>query len=94
MLAPCSLKALSMLPMELMCFCFKVKSSQRLKMCKFFQVVLSQLQFLTAGMGDIVARTIFSVADVAVGCSCPALLTGSLPVSLHLCRHSCLGARW
>lgn len=44
MLASCSLKALSFLPVELMCFYFKVKSPQRLKMCKFFQVVLSQLQ--------------------------------------------------
>lgn len=60
--------------MELMCFCFKEKSSQRLKMCKFFQVVLTQLHLLTPDMGDTVACSIFSVADVAAGCSWPALL--------------------
>lgn len=58
MLAPCSLKVLSFLPAELMCFCFKVMSLRRLKMwCKFFQVVLSRLRFLAPGMDDTVAST-------------------------------------
>jgi len=58
MLAPCSLKVLSFLPVELMCFCFKVMSLRRLNMwCKLFRVVLSQLYFLTPGMDDAVANT-------------------------------------
>lgn len=94
MLAPCSLNVL-FLPLDLMCFRFEVMSLRRLKKwCKFFQVVLSQLHFLPPGMGDNIACTIFLVADVAVGYSRPLLLADSLPVSQHLCRHNCPGARW
>lgn len=85
-LAPCSLEELSFLPVELMCFCFKVMSLQRLKMwCEFFQVVLSQIHFLARGVGDAVANTrrgwyhcMYHFLSGRCGCA------GSLPVSRHL----------
>lgn len=56
--APRSWKVLSFLPVELMWFWFKVMGLRRLKMwCKFFQVMLSQLYFLTQGVDDTVANT-------------------------------------
>lgn len=99
-LAPCSLKLLSFLPVELMCFCFKVMSLWRLKIwCKFFQVVLSQLCFLTPGVDDTVANTrrgwyCCMYHFLSGRCGHPLLLTGSSPVSQHLCRHNCPGAKW
>lgn len=84
MLAPRSVKVSLFLQVELMCFYFKVMSLWRPKIwCKFFQVMLSQLYFLTPGMDDI-----------PIGYSCPLLLQsalGSLSASLYLCWH--LGAR-